>query len=340
MGERTELRWAVLGTGVIANEMAQALRAHGRGLYAVGNRTREKAEHFGARYGVPVVYPDYRLMFSDPAVDVIYLTTPHNTHMGFLEEALSHGKHVLCEKSITLNTEELTRAMALASGHRAVLAEAMTIYHMPLYRELRRRLDAGEFGRLNLLQLNFGSWKEYDMGNRFFSLSLAGGALLDIGVYALSLARLFLDSCPDQHKSLVRFAPSGADETSGILLTNREGQLVTITLSLHSKQPKRALLSCERCFIEVMEYPRADEAVITWTDTGEQERVRAGSRADALWYELEDMERAVRGEPEAMRLPLTADVMALMTALRREWGLRYPEEIQPAEDRYHNSRPQ
>lgn len=326
MENRRELRWAVLGTGVIANEMAQALHSHGRTLYAVGNRTQAKAQSFGETYGVTKVYQDYREMFCDPQVDVIYLTTPHNTHIGFLEEALAHRKHVLCEKSITLNSQELERAIRLAEQNRVVLAEAMTIYHMPLYRQLRRRLENGDFGRLNLVQLNFGSWKEYDMSNRFFSLSLAGGALLDIGVYALSLARLFLDSQPEQCRSLVSFAPSGADETSGILLMNRQGQLVTATLSLHSKQPKRAVLSCERCFVEIMEYPRADEAVITWTATGEREVVRAGARADALWYELRDMEEAIHGNPETMYLPLTADVMSLMTGLRREWGLSYPEE--------------
>ena len=108
------LNWAVLGTGVIANEMASALRAMDRSLYAVGNRTPEKARAFAEAYGVPKVFDDFHEMFSDPEIDVIYLTTPHNTHIGFLEQALSHGKHVLCEKSITLSSAELSRAEALA----------------------------------------------------------------------------------------------------------------------------------------------------------------------------------------------------------------------------------
>ena len=323
MSERTQLRWAVLGTGVIANQMAQALQSMGRTLDAVGNRTYEKAEAFAGKYGVPKVYGDYNEMFTDPDIDVIYLTTPHNTHMAFLEQALSHGKHVLCEKSITLNSAELDRAVRLAEENRVVLAEAMTIYHMPLYRELLRRVKS--LGRVNLIQLNFGSFKVYDMKNRFFNRELAGGAMLDIGVYALSLARLFLESNPDQVKSFVRKAPTGVDESAAIAMTNREGQLVTAALSLHSKQPKRAVISCERGYIEILEYPRADEAVIVDAETGERETVRAGKTADALRYELEDMEDAVlRGGD--MRLSATADVMALMTALRREWGVVYPEE--------------
>ncbi len=325
MTENRQLRWAVLGTGVIANEMAQALQAMGRALDAVGNRTYEKAVAFAERYGVKKVYTDYHEMFTDPDIDVIYLTTPHNTHMAYLEQALSHGKHVLCEKSITLNNAELERAMKLAEEHRVVLAEAMTIYHMPLYRALRERLASGELGRVNLIQLNFGSFKDYDMSNRFFNRNLAGGAMLDIGVYALSLARLFLDSSPDQVKSFVHKAPTGVDESAVISMANREGQLVSATLSLHSKQPKRAVVSCEKGYIEIMEYPRAQEAVLVDAATGAWETVRAGETARALVYELEDMEAAIRGEGD-MSLPYTADVMALMTALRREWGVSYPEE--------------
>lgn len=325
MSENKPLRWAVLGTGVIANQMAQALQSMGRTLDAVGNRTYDKAVAFGSKYGVPKVYTDYNDMFTDPEIDVIYITTPHNTHMAFLEKALSNGKHVLCEKSITLNSEELERAVSLARENGVVLAEAMTIYHMPLYRELRERLASGALGKVNLIQINFGSFKVYDMKNRFFNPGLAGGAMLDIGVYAFSLARLFLDSSPDQVSSFVRKAPTGVDESAVIAMSNTEGQLVNVTLSLHSKQPKRAVISCEKGYIEIMEYPRADEAVIVDAETGARETVRAGRTADALRYELEDMEQAIRTGGD-MFLPCTTDVMALMTGLRREWGVIYPEE--------------
>lgn len=324
--EEKQLRWAVLGTGGIANEMAQTLKAGGRTLDAVGNRTYEKAAAFGERYGIPKVYRHYEEMFADPDIDVIYIATPHNTHMAFLEQALSHGKHVLCEKAITLNSEELERAAALAKEHGVVLAEAMTIYHMPLYRTLREKVISGELGNVNLIQLNFGSFKEYNMKNRFFNPELAGGAMLDIGVYALSLARLFLDSCPDQVKSFVRKAPTGVDESAAIAMRNREGQMATITLSLRSKQPKRAVISCEKGYMEIMEYPRAEEAVIVDGETGQREIIRGGKTAEALRYEVEDMEAAIRYGGD-MALPYTMDVMAMMTGLRREWGVIYPEEM-------------
>lgn len=323
-----QLNWAVLGTGAIANEMALAFKAMGRTLGAVGSRSPEKAAAFAKRYGAQKAYADFREMFTDPAVDVIYLATPNNTHMEFLRAALTGGKHVLCEKSIALNSRELADAARLAEQRGLVLAEAMTIWHMPLYKELRRMVGAGELGRVQMMTLNFGSFKEYNMQNRFFAPSLAGGALLDIGVYALSLARGFMESQPDRVLSQMRPAPTGVDEQAGILLMNRQGQMATLALSLHAKQPKRAVISCEKGYVEILEYPRADRAL--WVDaaTGAQRVLAAGEAARALQYELEDMERAVlTGDAGPMRLGETADVMALMTALRREWGLQYPGEV-------------
>ena len=122
MKENRQLRWAMPGTGVIANEMAQALQAMDRTLDAVGNRTYGKAVSFGSKYGGKQVCADYHQMFTDLDIDAICLT-PHNTHMAYLEQALSQGKHVLCEKSIPLNSGELDRAMKLAEERRVVLAD-------------------------------------------------------------------------------------------------------------------------------------------------------------------------------------------------------------------------
>lgn len=320
-----EVRWAVLGTGVIANEMAVAMSKNGKHICAVGNRTYEKGVAFADKYGIGKVYGDYNEMFSDPDIDVIYITTPHNTHREFIRKALLGGKHVLVEKSITLNSDELDEVKALAGEKGLIVAEAMTIFHMPVYRKLKEILASGKLGKVNLITMNFGSFKEYDMKNRFFNRNLAGGAMLDIGVYALSFIRWFFDSKPEIIKSEFNAAPTGVDESSVILLKNREGQMATVALSLHSKQPKRGMVSCEKGFIEIMEYPRAGEAKITYVD-GTVEEVRAGVHEDALVYELEDMEAAVRGNREHIYAEYTKDVMDMMTSLRKQWGIVYPEE--------------
>ena len=134
------MKWAVLGTGVIANEMAQALEKMGEHLYAVGNRTYTKAVAFAEKYQVEKVYDDFHEMFTDPKTDIIYITTPHNTHIQFVREALKNKKHVLCEKSITLNSAELEEANQLAKENGVIFAEAMTIYHMPIYKKLKEQI--------------------------------------------------------------------------------------------------------------------------------------------------------------------------------------------------------
>lgn len=321
-----EYNWAVLGTGVIANEMAAAMAKNGRRLYAVGNRTHEKTVAFAEKYGIEKVYDDFNDMFTDPDIDIIYITTPHNTHIDFMKKAIENKKHILVEKSITLNSDELSEAVELAKKNGVVIGEAMTIYHMPIFKELKKILDTDELGRVNLITANFGSFKPYDMNNRFFNRNLAGGAMLDIGVYALSFVRYFFDSSPNNTLSQVKYAPTGVDEQSGLLLMNDEGQMASVMLSLHSKQPKRAMISCERGYVEIMEYPRAWEAKITDAESGESRLVKAGKNEDALWYEIEDMEKSVSVE-DCMHLDYTEDVMHLMTSFRQEWNMKYPEEM-------------
>lgn len=323
---KKEFNWAILGTGVVANEMANALKKAGRSIYAVGNRTHSKAVAFAEKYEISKVYYDFHEMFSDENVDIIYITTPHNTHIDFMMEAISNGKHILCEKSITLNSDELNRAIELAEKNNVVLAEAMTIYHMPLYKKLRDIVKSGALGELRMIQMNFGSYKDYNMKNRFFNIELAGGSLLDIGVYAISFVRWFMSSKPTQVLSQVKYAPSGVDEQAGILLMNDDQEMATIALTLHSKQPKRGMISCDKGYIEIMEYPRAEKAVITYTETGAQEIIEVGKHEDALFYEMQDMEQAVRGDEEIVCLEYTKDVMDIMTGIRKEWGLVYPEE--------------
>lgn len=327
MTEKMQYKWATLGTGVIANELVQALQAMGGNLYSVANRTYDKGVEFAQKYGIEKVYQEIDDVFEDPEVDIIYISTPHNTHINYLRKALKAGKHILCEKSITLNSEELAEAIQLAEENQVILAEAMTIFHMPIYRQLSEVVASGKLGDLKMIQMNFGSYKEYDMTNRFFNKNLAGGALLDIGVYALSFVRWFMTEKPNQVLSQVKLAPTGVDEQVGILLSNDAGEMATIALTLHAKQPKRGTIAYDKGYIELYEYPRGQKAVITYTEDGSQEVIEAGETAKALSYEVADMEKAVAGIENTMYLSYTQDVMDIMTQLRKEWGLVYPEEV-------------
>ena len=327
MDKNRDLNWAVLGTGVIANEMAQALVKMNKRLYAVANRTHQKALDFADRYGVQKVYDQIDDVFEDEAVDIIYITSPHNTHYEFMKKALEHGKHILVDKSITLNSRELDEMIALAAEKNLILAEAMTIWHMPIYKKLWEIVQSGQLGKVQIITMNFGSFKEYDMSNRFFNMNLAGGAMLDIGVYALSIVRSFMEEKPEDIVSQWKASPTGSDEQATILLKNKQEQMATVALSMHSKQPKRAMISCEKGYIEITEYPRADKAVIVDAESGKRTEIESGETANALYYEMMDMEQAVRsGDASNMQLQYSKDVMDIMTKLRKDWGMKYPGE--------------
>ncbi len=326
--EQNELNWAVIGCGVIANEMAQGLGKMGRTLYSVANRTHDKAAKFAKMYGVKKVYDVIDEVFTDPDVDIIYITTPHNTHYKYMKKALENGKHIFVEKSITLNSRELSEMVLLAKEKGLLIGEAMTIWHMPLYKKLRDIVKSGELGKVQMITMNFGSFKEYDMSNRFFNMELAGGAMLDIGVYALSIVRSFMEEKPDEILSQWKPSPTGSDEMATVLLKNTKGQMATVAISMHSKQPKRAMISCEKGYIEIMEFPRADRAVIVDAETGAVREIASGETENALYYELQDMEEAVRtGDGSLLHLQDTCDVMEIMTRLRKDWGMRYPGEV-------------
>lgn len=322
-----KLNWAVLGCGNIANGFAREMKKMGGKVYSVANRTYEKAVAFSEKYNVEKVYENIDDLFVDENVDIVYIATPHNKHIEYIIKALENNKHVLCEKAITLNSDELNRAVALANEKNLILAEAMTIYNMPLYIELEKIINSGNLGEFRLAQVNFGSFKEYDMTNRFFNMDLAGGALLDIGVYALSLVRMFMETENAEIHSQVKFAPTGADEQSSIIIKNDKEQMASVTLSLHAKQPKRATICYDNAYIEIFEYPRADKAVITYTEDNHTEEIVSGKLEDAMCYEIQNMENAILNGKNTMRLEYTVDVMNVMTKLRNDWNMKYPEEM-------------
>lgn len=318
--------WACIGCGHIANEMAQAMQKIDKGFSAVYSRTKSKATDFANKYAVDKVYDSFDEVLCDDNIDIIYIATPHNSHIEFMEKALKKGKHILCEKAITLNTSELEIAMNLAEENNLILAEAMTIFHCPIYDKINEIIASGRLGKLKQIQVNLGSNKDYDMTNRFFNLDLAGGAMLDIGVYALSFARYFMTSAPNDVMSQMIKAPTGADEQVNILLKNTENEMATVTLALTSKLPKLGIAGFENGYVMVDNYNRTEKATIYYCDTETSEDIVLKSDINALGYEVIDMENAVAGRENKMHLDFTWDVMKIMTDVRYNHKMYYNEE--------------
>ncbi|NGT11756.1 Gfo/Idh/MocA family oxidoreductase [Clostridium perfringens] len=320
-----KLKWGILGPGNIARDFAQALNRVNGEVYAVASRNKERAEKFARENNVKKAYGSYDEIIKDKDIDVVYIATPHSNHYEYIIKSLNNNKHVLCEKAITVNERELEEALKIAREKNLVLEEAMTLFHMPLYEKVIKKINKKDLGKVNMVQVSFGSFKEYDENNRFFNLDLAGGALLDIGTYALSFARYFLSSMPEEILSTVKKAKTGVDEESGIILKTKEDEIATISLAFRSKMPKRGIVSCDNGFITIDNFPRANKATINYLD-GAVEVIECGEEEKALDYEVIFMEERIKENKESNSIELTYDVIKIMNKVRKDWGILYPFE--------------
>ena len=230
-----QVNWGIVGPGGIAAEFAAAIKEVNGRIFGVWGRNTDKTNRFAEQFGIEQVYADTETMFQDGRIDVVYIATPHSVHYSYIVDALNAGKHVLCEKAITMNSTQLQEVIQLAQAKDLILAEAMTIYHMPLYRKLHEVIDQGKIGKISMVNVTFGSSKEDDPTNRFFNPDLAGGAMLDIGTYALSFTRLFLSSQPTELHTTLKKYKTGVDEQSGIVMKNNQEELAVVSLAMRGR---------------------------------------------------------------------------------------------------------
>ena len=320
-----QLNWAILGTGTIASEFATQFAAEEAVLYGVASRTHAKATDFASKYDIPHTYDSYEAALADEAIDVIYVAVPHSHHYQLIKESLQAGKHVLCEKVITVNGAQLTEVKTLAEEKGLYLSEAMTIYNMPLYKKLTEWISSNDLGPLKMIQASFGSFKEEDPSLYFFNKDLAGGALFDIGTYALSFVRQFLTSKPTEVKTMGNLHQSGVDETSAIIMRNAENEMATVSLTFRAKMPKQGVVAFEKGFLTITDYPRASEARFT-SNEGQEQVIQAGDSKQALNYEIANFTQMILNKEQNHTLEKTVDVLEIMDEVRKEWGLSYPFE--------------
>lgn len=312
--------WEIVGSGWIAHDMANALIQEDVGIYGVSSGHYSSAIKFSEEFSIEHVYENYQSMFEDENIDIVYIATPHNSHYEIMKNALLRNKHVFCEKAITLNSKELDECVKIAKERHLVISDGVTLFHMPLFKELKKVISSNSLGPVKMIQVNFGSFKEYDVNNRLFNPNLAGGALLDIGVYAVSFARWFMSSKPNTVLTTMTPFETGVDESSGILLQNKEMEIATISLTMRAKQPKRGLVACENGYIEVYNFPRADKATITYTSNGHTQEIVCGESGLALNYEIRDMEEYVSNLNGQTNLQNIQDVMDVLTQVQKAWG--------------------
>ncbi len=326
---RKPIRWGILGTGLIAAEFAKAMQ-HVRDaeLVSVGSRTQTSARSFANAHGLARAHGSYEALAEDPHVDVVYIATPHTLHHENTLLCLRAGKHVLCEKPFALNTAQLTEMVSAAQRHRLFLMEAMWMRFIPVLRDLQRRLANNEIGEVRMLQADFGFRAPFDPSSRLFNLDLAGGALLDIGIYPLAFAMLLLGE-PAEIASVAHKAPTGVDEQSAYVLRHAQGQISVLASALRTQTSMSAYVYGTHGQIHLpKQFWRAKEMIVQPRNKAPQ-HVHLPYEGNGYQFEAQevvDCLLAGKTESEIMPLADSLSLMLTMDQIRRQWGLKYPVE--------------
>ncbi len=323
------LRWGIVSTGNIAGVFASAFAAApGNALAAVASRTQEKAERFAQEHGVPRAYGSYEAMAADPSIDAVYIATPMSRHAADAALFLQAGKHVLCEKAVTCDAAELEALLRLAREKGRFFMEAMWMRCLPVFRQAQAWVRAGRIGRVEAVKAELSIMPRVDPAHRLFSPALGGGALLDVGTYAVHFLCAFLGSCPQQVIAAGRPGPTGVDFDDVILL-RYPGAFGFASVGFSAPGGNGAAVLGERGRILFPgSFLSAQEAVLVDAAGAEVERFHEPFRANGYEYELSEARDCIlAGKRESALVPAEASlgVMRILDACRAQCGLGEPK---------------
>lgn len=261
-----KVRWGIVGAGRIANTFASDMAATEAGvLQAVAARDGQAARRFADRYAIPTSHQGYEALYADPDVDAVYVATPHTLHFENSRDALRAGKAVLCEKPITVNAAECRRLIEIADAAPGYLMEAMWTWFLPAIRQAKAWVDAGRIGRIVRIQSDFGYPMPYDPSSRVYNAELAGGCLLDLGVYPVAFTALFSESDPLDVSVVSRHAPNGVEDDVVATFTF-EHCTATLGTSLRTKLNNWGYIFGEEGYIALPDFWRARECQLWVVD--------------------------------------------------------------------------
>lgn len=370
MNPETTTRWGILGSGAMAAAFARGLaRVPGASIHAVGSRSLASAEAFASRQGAAKAHGSYDGLLADPGVDVVYIATVNPSHRGLCLAALDAGKPLLCEKPFTLNAAEAREVVARARQRNLFCMEAMWTRFLPAVARLKELLDGGEIGIPRLFAAQVGYPLVVAPTARHFDLSLGGGALLDLGVYPISLA-FHLFGRPDSVVGRATLSRTGVDDAEGIILTHPGGRLSILTASVAAATSNDAVVMGTGGMIQLhaplvrperLTIRRASPVSAGGGDGGRLAKLKDSALARGAYRRLGPVFGSIKGggpkhlslpcdgngysheAAEVMRclgkglvespvMPLDESVAILeaMDELREQWGLRFPGES-PAE---------
>jgi predicted dehydrogenase len=323
------VRWGIVGPGRIAQKFVRDLRvAEGGELRAVAGRNLDRARAFADEHGAELCYDDVAALAADPTVDMVYIATPHNAHFEAAKILLESGKAVLCEKPMTVNAQQARELIGISQANKVFLMEAMWTRMLPAYLKIREWLDEGRIGKPRIVSSAFCIQPPYDPASRAFNPALAGGGLLDVGVYNLAVSQLVMGRKPEHIAAFACFAETGVDEMLSATLHYAGGGMAQMVCGLVSAFESSLVIGGEKGVIRVSaRFIHGTE--VTLEIDGNTETFRPEKRGEGFECQIEEAMRCFRvGLVESPLMPHadTLATMETMDEMRRQIGLRYPGE--------------
>lgn len=320
------MNWGILSTGVIAKNFAETAKKMGDiRVLAVASRTMESANAFADAYQIERRYDSYEALARDPDVDIVYIATPHSRHYEDVRLMLANGKHVLCEKSFTTDAVQARELYAMAREKGVFLMEAFWTKLIPLYREIEKVIASGAIGEIRTVTAQYGYTTAREA--RKFDAQLAGGTLLDIGVYAIGFACMMLGYTFDSIQSNLVMNAAGTDAIDAIIL--RKGQAVaSLVTAIGAVIPTHGAVYGTKGHIDIPEFKNPQKATV-YIDGQEPYVVERPFEVNGFEYEIreaQDCVRAGRLESGVMTAEQSIAVMAIMDEIRIQNGLKFPFE--------------
>ena len=321
-------KWGILGTGLIARKMAEALPFVPQSkLYAVASRTIDKATEFARKYRVEKTFGSYEELVNDPQVDIVYVATPHNLHFENTIMSLDHGKHVLCEKPFAVNGREVRGMIAKAREKNLFVMEALWSRFLPNIIRAKEIIDSGKIGKIKLLKADFGLNIPFDPNHRLYNKQLIGGSLLDLGIYPLFLSLLLMGK-PGKIKALAGMGATGVDYNCSFTLGYEDDALAVLYSSVVAKTEIVATAYGEKGNLVFDPWWYMPVPFKISTPDGKEQHVPMKFEGNGYNYEAASLIRCLEQGKIQNELMSWDDSLLLidtLDAIRKEIGLVYPD---------------
>lgn len=324
-----KIKWGIIAPGWISISFTEGMKQVGNAeIVAVASRDISRAEEFAKKHNIKKAYGSYEEIVKDEEVDAIYIATPHPYHKELSIMCLQHSKAVLCEKPAALNSSELQEVIQTAERHNTFYMEAMWTRFLPAMREVKAMVEKGVIGEVKLLKADFSFRAPWEPEGRILNRNLAGGGLLDVGVYVISFAKHIIEEVPSTITSHAHIGNTGVDEQGAAILGYDDGKMAILNFGVRTETDHFAHIYGTEGYIKLPQFWGSRK--IHLVKDGEEKVIEPDFIGNGYNYEIEEVNRCLREgklQSDIMTWEFSQGVMKMMDTLRNQWNLKYPSEL-------------